>query len=80
MNTEIKVYLRKNATDTASEAPYTWGVIPNGVANLNDLVSDILGNLSSSEERVRMAIKETVKVALEHALRGETVDIGSLRL
>ena len=80
MNTEIKVCLRKNATDTAAQAPYTWGVIPNGVANLNDLVADILGNLNSSEERVRMAIRETVKVALEHALAGETVDIGSLRL
>ena len=80
MNTEIKVYLRKNATDTAAQAPYTWGVIPNGVANLNDLVADILGNLNSSEERVRMTIRETVKVALEHALAGETVDIGSLRL
>ena len=39
---DIRYYLVKNGTDTAAKAPYTIRVVPNGVANLNDLVSEIL--------------------------------------
>ena len=45
MNTEIKVYLRKNATDTAAQAPYTAALTLNyavddgtGVSHLEPLV------------------------------------------
>ena len=37
---DIRNYLVKNATDTAAKAPYTVRVVPNGVANLNDLVAE----------------------------------------
>ena len=80
MNNNIKVYLRRNATATAAEAPYTWGVIPNGVANLNDIVADMLERLNSSDERIRMVIREAVSAAIKRARNGETVDIGCLRL
>jgi len=77
---DIRIYLVKNTTETAASAPYTWRVIPNGVANLNDVVAGILERISSSEERVRMALAEAQKVALKHVLAGETVDFGGIRL
>ena len=80
MNANIKVYLLKNATDTAAEAPYTWRVIPNGVANLNDLVADMLGRINSSDERVKMVVKEALECAIRRVRGGETVDIGPIRL
>ena len=76
---DIRYYLVKNGTDTAAKAPYTIRVVPNGVANLNDLVSEILTRISSSEQRVRMAITEATKVMLKHVLAGETVDFGGIR-
>ena len=59
---DIRYYLVKNATDTAAKAPYTVRVVPNGVANLNDLVAEILTRISSSEQRGRMARAEAAKV------------------
>ena len=76
---DIRYYLVKNATDTAAKAPYTVRVVPNGVANLNDLVAEILTRISSSEQRVRMALAEAAKVMLKHVLAGETVDFGGIR-
>jgi len=77
---DIRIYLVKNTTETAASAPYTWRVIPNGVANLNDVVAGVLERINSSEERVRMALAEAQKVALKHVLAGETVDLGGIRL
>ena len=76
---DIRYYLVKNGTDTAAKAPYTIRVVPNGVANLNDLVSEILTRISSSEQRVRMVVTEATKVMLKHVLAGETVDFGGIR-
>ena len=76
---DIRYYLVKNGTDTAAKAPYTIRVVPNGVANLNDLVTEILARISSSEQRVRMVITEATKVMLRHVLAGETVDFGGIR-
>ena len=68
---DIRYYLVKNGTDTAAKAPYTIRVVPNGVANLNDLVAEILTRISSSEQRVRMAVTEATRVMLKHVLAGE---------
>ena len=76
---DIRYYLVKNGTDTAAKAPYTIRVVPNGVANLNDLVSEILTRISFSEQRVRMVVTEATKVMLKHVLAGETVDFGGIR-
>ena len=57
---DIRYYLVKNGTDTAAKAPYTIRGVPTGVANLNDLVSEILTRISSSEQRVRMALTEAI--------------------
>ena len=76
---DIRYCLVKNGTDTAAKAPYTIRVVPNGVANLNDLVAEILTRISSSEQRVRMALAEAAKVMLKHVLAGETVDFGGIR-
>ena len=77
---DIRAYTLRNATDTAEKAPYIYRVIPNGVANTNDLVSDLLKRVAGTDGRVRMIVNEALKVAIEHCRKGETVDFGPFRL
>ena len=80
MNSKIAYYAIPNPTDTASEAPALPRVIPNGVANTNDVIADITDGIAASEARCRIALEAIVAVALEHVRNGETVDLGGFRL
>ena len=77
---KIAYYAIPNPTDTASEAPALPRVIPNGVANTNDVIADITDGIAATEARCRIALEAIVAVALEHVRRGETVDLGGFRL
>ena len=79
MNT-IGYYLRPNPTDTAVQAPYLPKLVPNGVANLNDIAEKIAESLSVSEERAKLLIRENFTESLKMALAGYTVDMGALRM
>ena len=77
---DIRAYTLRNATDTGAKAPYNFRVIPNGVANTNDIVADLLKRIAGTDGRIRMIVGETLKVAIEHCRRGETVDFGAFRM
>lgn len=49
-------------------------------SEFNWFAADITGSISSSDERIRLVLKETIRVAIQHVRNGETVDIGSIRL
>ena len=76
----IGYYLRPNPTDTAEKAPYLPKLVPNGVANLNDIAKKIAESLSVSEERAKLIIRETFTESVAAALLGYTVDMGALRM
>lgn len=78
--TNIGYYLVRNAMPTASDAPYLVRVVPTGVANFNDVIADVLEAVPGTESRFRMIWAETIRVALQHALEGETVDLGGIRI
>ena len=79
MNT-IGYYLRPNPTDTAAQAPYLPKLVPNGVANLNDIATKVAESLPVSEERAKLLIRENFTESLKMALAGYTVDMGALRM
>ena len=79
MNT-IGYYLMPNPTDTAAQAPYLPKLVPNGVANLNDIAARIAESLPVSEERAKLLIRENFTESLKMALAGYTVDMGALRM
>ena len=57
MNTNtIGYYLMPNPTDTAEKAPYLPKLVPNGVANLNDVAAKVAESLPVSEERAKLLI------------------------
>ena len=76
----IGYYLRPNPTDTAEKAPYLPKLVPNGVANLNDIAERIAASLPVSEERAKLIIREAFTESVEAALLGYTVDMGALRM
>ena len=80
MNNKIAYYAIPNPTGTASEAPALPRVIPNGVANTNDVIADIRNGIATTEARCRIALEAVIAVALEHVRNGETVDLGGFRL
>ena len=80
MNAKIAYYAIPNPTGTSAEAPALPRVIPNGVANTNDVISDITDGIAASEARCRIALEAIIAAALEHVRRGETVDLGGFRL
>ena len=80
MNSKIAYYAISNPTGTAAEAPALPRVIPNGVANTNDVIADITAGIAATEARCRIALEALVSVALEHVRNGETVDLGGFRL
>ena len=77
---KIAYYAIPNPTGTAPDAPALPRVIPNGVANTNDVIADITDGIAASEARCRIALEAIIAVALEHVRRGETVDLGGFRL
>ena len=81
MNTNsIGYYLMPNPTDTAAQAPYLPKLVPNGVANLNDIAKKVAESLPVSEERAKLLIRENFTESLKMALAGYTVDMGALRM
>ena len=81
MNTNsIGYYLMPNPTDTAAQAPYLPKLVPNGVANLNDIAAKVAESLPVSEERAKLLIRENFTESLKMALLGYTVDMGALRM
>ena len=81
MNTNtIGYYLMPNPTDTAEKAPYLPKLVPNGVANLNDVAAKVAESLPVSEERAKLLIRENFTESLKMALIGYTVDMGALRM
>ena len=76
----IGYYLRPNPTDTAAQAPYLPKLVPNGVANLNDVAEKIAASLPVSEERAKLIIRESFTESVAAALLGYTVDMGALRM
>ena len=76
----IGYYLRPNPTDTAAEAPYLPKLVPNGVANLNDIAERIGASLPVSAERAKLLIREAFTEAIGMALQAYTVDMGALRM
>ena len=80
MNAKIAYYAIPNPTGTAPEAPALPRVIPNGVANTNDVIADIRNGIATTEARCRIALEAVIAVALEHVRNGETVDLGGFRL
>ena len=76
----IGYYLRPNPTDTAAEAPYLPKLVPNGVANLNDIAERISASLPVSAERAKLLIREAFTEAIGMALQAYTVDMGALRM
>ena len=76
----IGYYLRPNPTDTAEKAPYLPKLVPNGVANLNDIAAKVAESLPVSEERAKLLIRENFTESLKMALAGYTVDMGALRM
>ena len=81
MNTNsIGYYLMPNPTDTAAQAPYLPKLVPNGVANLNDIAAKVAESLAVSEERAKLLIRENFTDSLKMALAGYTVDMGALRM
>ena len=76
----IGYYLRPNPTDTAAQAPYLPKLVPNGVANLNDVARKIAESLPVSEERAKLIIRESFTESVAAALLGYTVDMGALRM
>ena len=66
----IGYYLRPNPTDTAVQAPYLPKLVPNGVANLNDVAKKIAASLSVSEERAKLIIREAFTESVTAALLG----------
>ena len=81
MNTNsIGYYLMPNPTDTAAQAPYLPKLVPNGVANLNDIAAKVAESLPVSEERAKLLIRENFTESLKMALAGYTVDMGALRM
>ena len=79
MNT-IGYYLMPNPTDTAEKAPYLPKLVPNGVANLNDIAAKVAESLPVSEERATLLIRENFTESLKMALAGYSVDMGALRM
>ena len=79
MNT-IGYYLMPNPTDTAAQAPYLPKLVPNGVANLNDVAKRVAESLAVSEERAKLLIRENFAESLKMALEGWNVDMGALRM
>ena len=49
MNAKIAYYAIPNPTGTAPEAPALPRVIPNGVANTNDVIADIRNGIATTE-------------------------------
>ena len=77
---KIAYFAIPNPTGTAADAPALPRVIPNGVANRNDVIADNTDGIAASEARCRIALEAIVAVALEHVRNGETVDLGGFRL
>ena len=80
MNSKIAYFAIPNPTGTAAEAPALPRVIPNGVANTNDVIADIRNGIAATEARCRIALEAILAVAIEHVRNGETVDLGGFRL
>ena len=77
-NKTIGYYLVKNETGNGSG--YFIRVVPNGVVYFSEVIESVLEKLSTTENRCDMIWKEAIKVALKHALRGEIVDLGGIRI
>ena len=81
MNTNsIGYYLMPNPTDTAEKAPYLPKLVPNGVANLNDIAAKVAESLPVSEERAKLLVRENFTESLKMALAGYSVDMGARRM
>ena len=76
----IGYYLRPNPTNTAAEAPYLPKLVPNGVANMNDIAERIAASLPVSAERAKLLIREAFAEAVALAAQGYTADMGALRM
>ena len=80
MANSIGYYLVPNATATAAEARYLIRIVPNGTCTTDDILADLTGSINTTGNRARMAWDEAVRVAIEHARRGESVDLGFGRM
>ena len=77
-NKAIGYYLVKNETGNGSG--YFIRIVPNGVVYWSELLESVMENFTTTKNRAEMIWTEAVKVALKHALRGETVDLGGVRI
>ena len=71
-------YLVPNATGAGSG--YMIRVVPNGVVYTDELVECLMAHISTAKSRAEMVWAELIRVEIEHVKRGETVDIGGIRL
>ena len=77
---DIRFVTLSNATDTAEQAPYTGRIIPNGVANLNDLIREISDTITMTDARARLILGAAIEAAVERCKKGETVKFGCVTM
>ena len=76
----IGFYRYLNKTESADKAKYLIKIVPNGVANLSDIVEDILKGISGTENGIKSILKEAFNVGIKYAKLGYTADIGGIRI